>query len=912
LKTKNKFVCATIIFLLGFGLYIYDASCITKEDYKELVKNHPYQERLKLTKTERKKLGIPPNKYFDEQYLLEMNPKTGKTNPENLLKYKRSKKRSPFLSLAPGQNTQNRWEERGPNNIGGRTRVVFYDPNDATKKRVFAGGVSGGLWVNNNITDVNSMWYQVGIDENLSISCYTIDPNDSNIWYVGTGESYTQDDGVGNGIWKTTNGGATWFPYLSVNLDLDTAVRPYFINQIVAWNKNGTTELFFSVDGQFDIDPVGQESSGWWTEKEDAFKKISFLTPQGKPYVFSDVEIAIDNSLWIATKPNLYGNGGGKLFRTTDGVNFTQKYSFTNGERVELSVSKQNKNTVFALASINDSEGVTLVKTIDGVNFSSLAKPNDVGADVPPNDFARSQGFYNLTLQVDPNNDDILYAGGINLFRSNNAGATWNQISKWTDNFGLESLNVSTIHPDQHAVVLNGTNSDIGLIANDGGIYYSGNLSTASNSTNAIEARNFGYNITQFYSGAIGQDINNELLLGGSQDNGALFGVTLQGSASYSPSASPGINFFVDVFGGDGIESFIDKEGEYMIVSFVNNVYGLHKLPLNTENNLIDISNDQNSGSFENTADLDDDLDILYTDGTTLGGLPRISRYTNLISSPTRKNFTNSMLHENPTAIKVSPYTLNSSTVLIGTEGASVLKVTNFNTNNPTWTNIDLDNKINIGSISDIDFGRNENEILVTLHNYGVNNIYYTQNGGATWQEKEGNFPDIPVKAIKMNPNNFKEVIIGTNMGVWRTGNFDDNNPNWLQSQNGMSNVKVTKFDIRTSDNMVLASTYGRGLFTAPFVNEKMFISIKEIGDENIIFDDTFITNGVLKLRLNTKIKKELKAINIYNIKGDLVERIRSNHQDEYFIKMPYISGVYIVTVVLEQGTYSKKIIVNN
>ena len=912
MKTKNKFVCATIIFLLGFGLYIYDTSCITKEDYKELVKNHPYQERLKLTKTERKKLGIPPNKYFDEQYLLEMNPKTGKTNPENLLKYKRFKKRSPFLSLAPGQNTQNRWEERGPNNIGGRTRVVFYDPNDATKKRVFAGGVSGGLWVNNNITDVNSMWYQVGIDENLSISCYTIDPNDSNIWYVGTGESYTQDDGVGNGIWKTTNGGATWFPYLSVNLDLDTTVRPYFINQIVAWNKDGTTELFFSVDGQFDIDPVGQESSGWWTEKEDAFKKISFLTPQGKPYVFSDVEIAIDNSLWIATKPNLYGNGGGKLFRTTDGVNFTQKYSFTNGERVELSVSKQNKNTVFALASINDSEGVTLVKTIDGVNFSSLAKPNDVGADVPPNDFARSQGFYNLTLQVDPNNDDILYAGGINLFRSNNAGATWNQISKWTDNFGLESLNVSTIHPDQHAVVLNGTNSDIGLIANDGGIYYSGNLSTASNSTNAIEARNFGYNITQFYSGAIGQDINNELLLGGSQDNGALFGVTLQGSASYSPSASPGINFFVDVFGGDGIESFIDKEGEYMIVSFVNNVYGLHKLPLNTENNLIDISNDQNSGSFENTADLDDDLDILYTDGTTLGGLPRISRYTNLISSPTRKNFTNSMLHENPTAIKVSPYTLNSSTVLIGTEGPSILKVTNFNTNNPTWTNIDLDNKINIGSISDIDFGRNENEILVTLHNYGVNNIYYTQNGGATWQEKEGNFPDIPVKAIKMNPNNSKEVIIGTNMGVWRTGNFDDNNPNWLQSQNGMSNVKVTKFDIRTSDNMVLASTYGRGLFTAPFVNEKMFISIKEIGDENIIFEDTFITNGVLKLRLNTKIKKELKAINIYNIKGDLVERIRSNHQDEYFIKMPYISGVYIVTVVLEQGTYSKKIIVNN
>lgn len=908
MKIKTKFTYVTIIFLLGLGFYIYDSSCITKEEYKELVENHPYQERLKLTKSERKKLRIPPNKYFDEQYLLEMNPKTGKTNPENLLKYKRSQKRSPFLSLAPGQNTETKWEERGPNNIGGRTRVVFYDPNDTTKKRVFAGGVSGGLWVNNNIADINSMWYQVGIDENLSISCYTIDPNDSNIWYVGTGETYASNGGVGNGIWKTIDGGASWFPFYSVSLEVEEYWRPYFINQVVAWDIDGTTQLFVSIDSSFDSDFVGEGVYGWWTFKNNIIERISFDTDEGWPYVFSDIEVATDNSLWIGTKKSVYGDGGGKVFRTTDGINFEEKYTFADGDRVELTVSKQNKNTVYALASTKDSKGVALVKTIDGINFSNLSKPNDIGADVPSDDFARGQGFYNLTLEVDPNNDDILYAGGINLFRSNNAGATWNQISKWT----RESINISTIHPDQHSVVLNEVDSNIGLIANDGGIYYSENLSTASNNASAIEARNFGYNITQFYSGAIGQDENNELLLGGTQDNGSLFGVTPQEDTSFDPTASPGINFFMDIFGGDGIESFIDKDGEYMIVSYVNNVYGLHKLPLNIENNMISISYDQNSGSFANTADLDDHLDILYTDGTTLDGLPRISRFSNLKSSPIRKDFTDSALSENPTAIKVSPYTLNSSTVLVGTRGSSLLKVTNLNTNNPTWTNIDLNKKINVGAISDIDFGMNENEILVTLHNYGVTNIYFTKDGGATWEEKEGDFPDIPVKAIKMNPNNSKEVIIGTNMGVWRTANFDENNPNWLQSQNGMSNVKVTKFDMRTSDNMVLASTYGRGLFTAPFTNETLFTEIKEIGDEDIIFENTLISNGILKVKLASKIKKQVQSITIYNIKGSVVAKINSTQQSQYNIKMPFLSGVYVITLVFDEGVYSKKVIVNN
>ena len=86
----------------------------------------------------------------------------------------------------------------------------MYDPNDNTNKRVFAGGVSGGLWVNEDITNASSAWVEVGIPQNLAISCITYDPNDTTTFYVGTGESYVSGDVNGNGVWKSEDGGATW------------------------------------------------------------------------------------------------------------------------------------------------------------------------------------------------------------------------------------------------------------------------------------------------------------------------------------------------------------------------------------------------------------------------------------------------------------------------------------------------------------------------------------------------------------------------------------------------------------------------------------------------------------------------------------------------------------------------------
>ena len=84
----------------------------------------------------------------------------------------------------------NQWVERGPNNVGGRTRVVMFAPGSVTK--VFVGAVSGGLWVNNDITSSASSWNQVsGVPSNMAVTCITVDPLNANTMYIGTGEVYT-------------------------------------------------------------------------------------------------------------------------------------------------------------------------------------------------------------------------------------------------------------------------------------------------------------------------------------------------------------------------------------------------------------------------------------------------------------------------------------------------------------------------------------------------------------------------------------------------------------------------------------------------------------------------------------------------------------------------------------------------
>ena len=852
-----------------------------REKHTAFLNNSPFKKTLKLSKKERKATGLPPNKYYERMWELTMNPATGKPEPYKVLELqqKRNKKNKGLSNRNPGDAVSNSWEERGPNNVGGRTRVVLFDPNDVgvdvkDYSRVFAGGVSGGLWKNEDITDPNSSWTLIpDVPGNMNISCITVDPNNSFVWYIGTGEQYTAGAAVGNGVYKTEDGGETW-NLINVNLAGGDTVGTdfaglFFINDIIAWNHldwdglgNDRTEIFIGVGTHRyrDANPdnyLGFQNAGLYRSVNDGanwsrIESSNFELAGWNGYFIlpNDFEISTDintgnTTLWMGSIGTPGTNsGGGKIFSSTDGSTWTEAgvSPLPNSNRVELAVSNTTTSKLYALTEGTTNAGPHIYATTDAFTKPlddpspetyELAKPSDADTGIPANDFTRGQDFYNLVIEVDPTNDNIVYVGGIDLFRSTNSGTSWSQISKWSNNPGLSALTCSLVHADQHAFTFRPGNTNQAVIGNDGGVYFANGLSTSAGTSNAFSVRNNNYNVTQFYYGGYGPNAVNELIIAGAQDNGSQF---ING-------ASAGINSSVWASSGDGAYSTIDKDEDYMIVSYVYNDHTYLNLPNYTTGYTID--NGANSeGDFINQAGLDHNLDIMFSNGTD--GSYQINRYTLGASSATKSQFSNALLTNAPTAFKVSPYTTASTTLLVGTADSKLLKLTNaqrVNTSNIGWE--DIGGGSFIGSISDIEFGATEDEIFVTFHNYGVSSIWYTLNGGTNWLNKEGDLPDMPVKCILQNSLTPNEVIVGTELGVWATTNFNDASPNWTSSYNGMRDVKVVDLDLR-SDNNILATTFGRGVFTGKFSNTDFNIT----ADNNLV--TTCTDTAVFNLNFNT------------------------------------------------------------
>lgn len=899
-KMKKKYL-SLLVALIGVILFKVNYQTEETHSYIKQVKAHPYFKSSLMTKKERKALGLPPNAYFEQEYLNEMNPSTGRTHPENLAEIQRNFRN---YRKSPGDKNSS-WVERGPNNVGGRTRAILFDPNDNTNKRVFAGGVSGGLWVNNDISDINSSWQKVGIPENLAITCIVVDPKNSQIMYLGTGESYTSDNGAGNGVWKSTDGGATWTNVFSESSD-DIRLRLFYINTIAAWVNPSTnlTEILIGVAGAYYRSSqqfLGSDKTGLYKTSNGGatWDKISLDTPNSTPYEPNNIEVAADNTIWMSSTRNVFGHGGGTIFSSTDGQSFVVKHTISNARRTEISLSKTNKDKVFVLAEGDDTTPIIMKKTEDSFATSSnMSLPDDADNDITIADFTRGQAFYDLVIETDPNNDQILYAGGIDLFRSTDAGTTWVQMSKWSNNNALELLKIPVVHADQHALVFHPTDPNKAVIGNDGGVYYASSLSNAvvsSDANNFIEPRNLNYNTMQFYNGAIGQTETEDVLLAGSQDNGTQF---------ISNATMNSTNSSVEVFGGDGAYSFIDKDGEYMIVSYTYNSKARLNLPYDDTG--INLDNDQNTGSFINAQALDDNLDILFSNGSfsgnnTTAAYDSIVRYSGLKDGEVlvKDKIGNQALNSTTTALKVSPFTTTSTKLFLGLQNGRVLKVENANADTQTWNIISFGiGLIFGGSVSDINFGKNENEILVTFHNYGIKNIWYTEDGGVTWTSKDGDLPDLPVKAIMMNPLDNNEVIIGTELGIWRTENFKDFAPNWVQSQNGMSNVKVTSLELRTSDNTILASTYGRGMFTSKFTDNTP-ASVDDVLNGIKAFT-VYPTISEGNFTIHAKNDLGVSKIDIFNINAKKVysSNVDFSSNEKHQVSVKLNPGVYFLNIM--------------
>lgn len=859
---KKIFVWASVFALLAAVLvvqYQKDETSIESDrfaTYEKFLATHPYNDdarEIDLEAWEKSPKADRPDLAWQQNFIMTMDPALGYPTPEKLrLAKSRVEAAAAQFSFKKANMDSSGlpdliWEERGPYDVGGRTRAIMYDPNDPSLEKVWAGGVTGGLWYNTQISNPNRPW--VPVDDfwkTLSISAIAYDPTNTQTFYVGTGEGFgSGSGGMGDGVFKSTDGGLTW-NQLSASLNMK------FVRDLAVRNENGQGVLYVAVRNTdyagFSVQS-GDEGLYRSTDGGQTFTQVMpTVAGQNYHYAVGDIEIGADNRIWIGSVNAISTNGnrgGGDILYSDDGINFTRVRN-TDGERVELAVAPSNAAVVYALIEKNGVLDKLLRTTDSGSTWQSLGEPNDDDPGIPSSDFTRGQAWYDLIAQVDPNDEGVVVVGGINLFRSQDTGNTWQQVSHWYGGFGYPY-----VHADQHQFIFKpGSSSEI-LSGNDGGIAYSSNFNSAFPN---FSDRNAAYNVTQYYAGAINPMAGSHNMLAGSQDNG---------TESFN---QPGLGFTNRATGGDGAYCFIDEfSTNFQITSYVYNAYWRS---FNNGNSFGPRFINNSDGRFINPADYDSDLSILYA----CKNARNIYRYKDVNGNHSEEDLEIRNLGGSATNIKVSPYTDTASTIFVAGGSGKIFRVDHADGSKPEIITELTGTNFPAGYLSCIQVGRSEDELMVTYSNYGIPSVFYTNDGGLTWLDKEGDLPDMPVRWSLFNPRDSNNVILATELGVWETRNFMAASPNWLPANNGLANVRVDMLQLRMSDYTIMAATHGRGVYTAQFAGG---IGIEEqaLSQDAPEFE---VFPSLAKDYINIKSDAEgIWELDLYNLQGQSVLRDR-------------------------------------
>ncbi len=698
------------------------------------------------------------------------------------------------------------WEERGPQNVAGRTRSILIDSRDPTGNFIWTGGVSGGLWKSTNggvsWTAVNHFY------NNLAVTSVVQDPNNSNIIYFGTGEMWAYGSGLrGAGIYKSTDGGISFaqIAFTVNNKDFE------FINRLAIHSYNGTTHLY-AATGSSDNTRGGlyitqNGGTSWLVWKGNNTGVNNFA---------SDVRITAPDPQNGNNAAVIAAFGGGNTYFPTEsdgiyvslngGNSWFKEWSANSNEgRIELAIAPSDPYIRYMLCESKDPNilptmyGRAFIGSYQYVPISLPLNWKDLSCTTPEIDMFRGQDFYDLAMAVSPINPYVLFVGGVDLWayvrNPQIFSDQWTQISHWA---GL--CNLQFVHADQHAIQFANVNTV--YVANDGGIFKSENVTTQL----TFGFRGNGLNITQLYSADLHPSAGNNEYVSGTQDNGSpLF-------------RSAGMNNTVDVSGGDGGFSHVDQlTPNIQITSNTNQNYTV----TNTAwaNNQPEKRVNTTGGRFINPTDYDDVAKKLYC----VNGAGNFTRWENpatlgeTLTTVSVTGFPMAISDPRPWHVRVSPNVANR--VYFGFDNGVVARVDGANTGSSKTAQVIFN--LNLGSgraVSCVEIERgNENHILVTLSNYGVTSIYESFNGNSaspTWQSVEGNLPDMPVRWAMFNPNNSDQALIATELGVWSTTNLNGNSTDWDPTNAGLSNTRVDMLKYRSSDKQVIAATHGRGLFT--------------------------------------------------------------------------------------------------
>ena len=670
---------------------------------------------------------------------------TGEVPTERLLQAKKYKDELLATQRAP---LVVNWVERGPNNVGGRTRALLVDPNDGTGNTLWAASVAGGLYKTTNINAANPNWAPVNdLFANLAVTCLASDPSNSQVMYFGTGEGYLNSDAVrGLGVWKTSDGGLNWAQLPS------TANATYRYCQRIVVTSTGVVLVGTKSGLQRSAD-----GGATWVRVLGSGMGI---TGAGSNTVW-DIDIAGNGDIFASLE--------GSIHKSTDGgVTFGAAQTLpVAASRIEFGCAPSDANYAYAIIEGANTVNRVIRTTDGGATWTSRNEPADADTGIPNSDCSRGQAWYDLSLDVDPNNRDRLYMGGIDLFVSGDGANSWTQVSHWYGGFGFQE-----VHADQHIALYAPGNSNVIYFGNDGGVYRSSDAA-AANPT--ISSKNSGYNVTQFYGVAMHPGANVDHFLAGAQDNGS------------QRFTSGGMNSTVEVTGGDGAFCNIDQDEPQF--QFTQYVYNNYRRSVDGGNSFANV-NHGNNGRFINPSDYDDTANKMYSARNN----NQFLRWDNPQVGNTFVIVTFSVLGGRVSAVKVSPNTNNR--VFFGTGSGTIIRADNAATA-PAGTDITAA-AMPGGYVScvEVETG-NDNHLLATFSNYGVNSIWETVDGGASWVSVEGNLPDMPVRWALFNPNDNTQAIIATELGVWYTDLLAGGATVWTPGNSGLANVRTDMLNLR-------------------------------------------------------------------------------------------------------------------
>lgn len=773
------------------------------------------------------------------------------------------------------------WQYLGPSTTSGgyrglgRINVIDFHPTNVNEFWVGASG--GGVW---KTTNYGQTWTAMSDDlPRLDVSDIDINPQNPNTIYLCTGDrdggSASYNNNYSIGVFKSEDGGQTWNP-----AGLSWQTSQFRLTNSLIINPEDTSSLTLATNiGIYKSFDAGQN----WTSVESGhFKQLLY-----KPG---------DTSTVYATR---FGGNNGDIYRSLDGGStWTRVYNPSSANRVTLAVTKDNPDVVKGIIALNDGglhsivhsgnsgSSFSVVYTRSGSNCNNMkgdlisgSLNSSNGANI---DDCGRQGWYDLSIAIDPNDEDGVVVGGVNTFVSNNGGASWTMANQWTSSLP----GVTTVHADKHYQIFHPLNDEF-FECNDGGIY-----TYDDQSQQWVDLSN-GLQITQFYRNAVANGVTG--VLAGAQDNGT-FGYT--GSS------------WVNVQGGDGMDCHIDPVDSNVFYTGVQ--YGVIDRYINGSFSAR-ISNNLPGKPWNNPGGAWITPYLISPNNN----MHLLAAYEEVYFSANRgsswMSLTNGVDITGRDAQRMTMSGGNNPIIyVIYPDTPVVFYSTNFVPGNTT--SFDTIQVPYNETISDIKLHPTDSaHFYLTFTGYGTNKVVEYNQG--TWTQMNSGLPDVPVRCFEYDTATHI-LYAGCDLGVYY---MDSSSTSWQTFRKNMPFIEVTDLGINYDSKEIYAATYGRGLWksTKQYYGNPPDTSVSVAVIPYA--DDVFTiapnpNNGDFTLIAGTSVNAgESVNVSLIDYTGKIIQRNNTVVNANRSIKVRAGSvpaGVYIVELSNEKAVIGRKRVV--